>query len=103
MGRLGGVWLLLTRMEYHDLVAGTAYEVPRKPKFERDFIMLSEFSELVGPVPVVSLHITHCCLLVAMCLVALCFFLVVLWLATIARYTHTQQQPTTWGLLSEQE
>lgn len=30
------------------------YEVPRKPKFEKDFIMLSEFSELVGPVPVVS-------------------------------------------------
>jgi hypothetical protein len=30
------------------------YEVPRKPKFDKDFIMLSEFSELVGPVPVVS-------------------------------------------------
>lgn len=30
------------------------YEPPKKPKFEKDFIMLSEFSELVGPVPVVS-------------------------------------------------
>lgn len=30
------------------------YDVSRKPKFEKDFIMLSEFSELVGPVPVVS-------------------------------------------------
>ena len=27
---------------------------PEKPKFEKDFIMLSEFSELVGPIPVVS-------------------------------------------------
>lgn len=30
---------------------------PEQPKFERDFIMLSEFSELVGPVPVVSLSV----------------------------------------------
>ena len=35
-------------------LAGIRYEPPKKPKFERDFIMLSEFSELVGPVPVVS-------------------------------------------------
>ena len=26
----------------------------KKPKFEQDFIILSEFSEQVGPVPVVS-------------------------------------------------
>ena len=34
------------------------YELPKRPKFDRDFIMLSEFSELVGPVPVVSLVTT---------------------------------------------
>jgi len=29
-------------------------DVLEQPKLEKDFIMLSEFSELVGPVPVVS-------------------------------------------------
>ena len=43
-------------MEYE--VAGIRFEAPKKPKFEKDFIMLSEFSELVGPVPVVSVHET---------------------------------------------
>ena len=43
-------------MEYE--VAGIRFEAPKKPKFEKDFIMLSEFSELVGPVPVVSGHET---------------------------------------------
>ncbi len=40
------------KMDYDS--AGIRYELPKKPKFEKDFIMLSEFSELVGPVPVVS-------------------------------------------------
>ena len=43
-----------TKMELE--VAGVKYELPRKPKLNRDFIMLSEFSELVGPVPLVSVR-----------------------------------------------
>lgn len=39
-------------MDYE--LGGILYEVPRKPKFDRDFIMLSEFSELVGPMPLVG-------------------------------------------------
>lgn len=30
-------------------------DTAKKPKFEKDFIVLSEFSEQVGPVPLVSL------------------------------------------------
>ena len=37
-----------------DEVASAFYDQSKKPKLERDFIMLSEFSELVGPVPLVS-------------------------------------------------
>lgn len=46
-------------------LAGIRYELlPKKPKFERDFIMLSEFSELVGPIPLVSVaDFTQCILL----------------------------------------
>ena len=29
-------------------------EVAKKPKFDKDFIVLSEFSEQVGPIPLVS-------------------------------------------------
>lgn len=43
-------------------LANAMYEMPRKPKFEKDFIMLSEFSELVGPVPVVSYSSTSACM-----------------------------------------
>lgn len=44
--------MISSRMEFDPI--STMYELPRKPKFEKDFIMLSEFSELVGPMPVVS-------------------------------------------------
>ena len=33
---------------------GAENEGSKKPKFEKDFIVLSEFSEQVGPIPIVS-------------------------------------------------
>ena len=33
---------------------GSEGEQQRRPKFERDFIIVSEFSEQVGPIPIVS-------------------------------------------------
>lgn len=35
---------------------GAENEGSKKPKFEKDFIVLSEFSEQVGPIPIVSKH-----------------------------------------------
>ena len=39
---------------------GSDGETAKKPKFDRDFIVLSEFSELVGPVPLVSICTCTC-------------------------------------------
>ena len=33
---------------------GSDGDTTKKPKFDKDFIVLSEFSEQVGPVPLVS-------------------------------------------------
>ena len=35
---------------------GAENDAPKKAKFEKDFIVLSEFSEQVGPIPIVSEH-----------------------------------------------
>ena len=38
---------------------GSDGDSTKKPKFDKDFIVLSEFSEQVGPVPLVSLYTTN--------------------------------------------